>query len=230
MTRLYLVRHAEAQGNLLQYFHGITDADITRNGMRQLEQLKERFKNLKIDSIYSSPLIRAYKTAQAANYYHGLSIKIDNDLVEINGGHWEGKKWAELSELYPDENYAWEEEPWSFAPLGGETMRHVYDRIWKTITAIVRENANKSVLIVSHGCAIRNFACRAKGLPIEKLNEIEWFENTSVSTFEFDESMNINILRLNDASHLDESTSTLPKQEWWQKQSGGGQQNANTWS
>jgi broad specificity phosphatase PhoE len=94
-------------------------------------------------------------------------------------------------------------------------MRHVYDRIWKTIIKIIKNNKDRKILIASHGCAIRNFACRAMGLPLEKLNDVEWFENTSVSIFDFDEDLNIKILSLNDVSHLDKNTWTLLKQDWW---------------
>ncbi|HEX2938296.1 MAG TPA: histidine phosphatase family protein [Ruminiclostridium sp.] len=215
MTRLYLVRHAEAQGNIMRYFHGITDADISENGALQLEQLKERFRNIDIDTVYSSPLKRAYKTAQAASFYHKLPITTDEGLIEVNGGRWECKKWDDIPHLYPEENEAWEERPWLFAPQGGETMRHVYDRIWKTIIKIIKNNKDRKILIASHGCAIRNFACRAMGLPLEKLNDVEWFENTSVSIFDFDEDLNIKILSLNDVSHLDKNTWTLLKQDWW---------------
>jgi len=69
--------------------------------------------------------------------------------------------------------------------------------------------------VASHGCAIRNFICRAKGLPLERMKEIEWFENTSVSIVDFDDNMCAHIVSINDASHLDSETSTIEKQSWW---------------
>lgn len=215
MTRVYLVRHAEAQGNILRIFQGRIDADVSENGMRQLERLREKFKNIELDKVYSSPLIRAYKTAQAANYYHGLPVTTLDGLKEIDGGRWEGEKWEEIPNLFPKENDAWVNEPWLFAPQGGETMRHVYDRIWNTILSIVKDNKDCRILVASHGCAIRNFICRAKGLPLERLKEIDWFENTSVNIIDFDDDLCPHIVRENDAEHLDDSTATLSKQSWW---------------
>lgn len=215
MTRIYLVRHAEAEGNKKRVFQGSFDADISENGHRQLERLKERFKDIKIDTVYSSPLKRALNTARAANFYHNLPITTLDGLAEINGGHWEGVKWDDIPVLFPEENDAWVNEPWNFAPEGGESMRSVYDRIWKTILDIVKENKGRKVLVTSHGCAIRNFFCRAKGLPLENLREIDWFENTSISTVDFDEDLIPHIVSFNDASHLDEETSTITKQNWW---------------
>ena len=93
LTRIYLIRHAEAEGNINRVLQGHFDADISENGCRQLEKLKKRFKTVYFDSVYSSPLIRAYKTAQAADFYLKLPIVKLGGLEEINGGHWEGEKW-----------------------------------------------------------------------------------------------------------------------------------------
>lgn len=216
MTRLYIIRHAEAEGNIMRIFQGRLDADISENGARQLEELRERFKTVKFDAVYSSPLIRAYKTAQAADFYRGLPIKKLDGLAEIDGGRWEGEKWDEIPELFPDENDAWVNEPWNFAPQGGETMRNVYDRVWKAVLGIVKENPGRTVVVTSHGCAIRNFICRAKGLPLERLREIEWFENTAVSTVEFDDDFTPRVVSLNDSAHLGDELGTLSKQDWWQ--------------
>lgn len=222
MTRIYLVRHAEAQGNILRIFQGKIDADVSENGLRQLEQLKNRFKDISFDAVYSSPLIRAYKTAQAANYYHNLPVITLSGLEEINGGHWEGEKWDDIPELFPDENKAWVDEPWNFEPVCGESMHCVYDRIWNTILKIAKENPDRTVLVTSHGCVIRNFICRAKGLPVERLREIEWFENTSISTIDFDDNLNAEVISLNDASHLDDETATIIKQDWWKDSQSSG--------
>jgi broad specificity phosphatase PhoE len=215
MTRIYLIRHAEAEGNIMRIFHGRHDGDISENGALQLEQLRERCRGLHFDAVYSSPLRRAFKTAQAADYYHGLPIILKDGLIEINGGCWEGCRWDDLPVLYPEENNWWLYEPWNFRVEGGETMKEVYDRIWETVTGIVRENEGLSVCVVSHGCAIRNFLCRAQGRPLEELMEVPWCDNTAISVIDFDEGLKPQITLLNDSSHLDEETSTFAKQDWW---------------
>lgn len=222
MTRLYVVRHAEAQANKLRFFNGHVDGDVSENGSVQLERLKERFKTIEFDRAYSSPLMRAYKTAEAANYYHGLPIATQDGLKEINGGRWEGERFDEIPTLFPEENRVWVEEPWLFSPHGGETMRQLYDRIWDTMLNIVRENSGCRVLVASHGCAIRNFVCRAMGLPLERLNEVDWFENTSVSIVDFDDQLAPHVVCSNDTSHLDDTTRTLANQVWWKDEKTNG--------
>lgn len=220
MTKVIIVRHAEAEGNYNHTFQGRTDADITENGKKQIEQLKERFKSIEYDSIYSSPLKRTLSTAKAVNFYHGLEITVVKGLIEIDGGHWEGLKWDKIPELFPNEHHDWLEEPWNFSPINGESMRSVYERIYNTIIELVEQNKNKTIVIVSHGCAIRNFVCRVKGLPIERIIEVPWLENTSVTTVEFDDDCVPKLLEFNDYSHLTDETKTLQKQSWWKKING----------
>lgn len=217
-TKIILVRHCEAQGNHERVFQGAIDCDITERGRVQLDALSERFRSVEFDVIYSSPLLRARRTAEAVNRYHGLPMQIESDLREINGGHWEGKKWPDFPKLYPQEARAWNLTPWDFAPEGGESMRQVYGRIRRAVTAIAAKERGRTVAVVSHGCAIRNLLCYAHGWPIERLNEVEWCDNTAVSVLEFDEDGCVNILLENDASHLTEDTSTLAGQEWWKKE------------
>ena len=113
LTTIYLVRHCEAMGNINRIFQGHTDEEISDNGRLQLEKLAERFRDIHLDALYSSPLKRAYRTAEAVNRYHQLPIHTDERLIEINGGHWEEKPWEALPELYPDEWAAWSCRPWS---------------------------------------------------------------------------------------------------------------------
>lgn len=215
MTQIYLIRHAEAEGNFKRICQGSYDADLSENGLRQLELLKERCRRYPFTAVYSSPQIRAYKTAQAANFYHDLPITKVSGLREIHVGHWEGQKWDDIPTLFKAENDDWNDKPWRFAPEGGETMKQVYERIWDAVLGIVKENVGGTVCIASHGCAIRNFLCRARGLSIEHLNEMGWAENTSVSLINFDDQLKPRIEYEYDASHLDESTSTISKQSWW---------------
>lgn len=218
MTRIILVRHCEAEGNTNGVFQGHSDCDISGSGETQLDLLGIRCRNMPIDAIYSSPLKRAYKTAEAINRYHGLEIQIDPRLKEINGGDWEGVPWDELPSIYPEEIEVWNKRPYDFTPNGGEAMREVYNRMWECVTDIVRKNQGKTVCVTSHGCAIRNFLCRALNKPIEQINQVGWCDNTAISLIDFDEQLHSNVVMMNDASHLTPETSIFMNQTWWKPQ------------
>lgn len=228
MTRILLVRHCEAMGNTQGLFQGHTDCEISGNAPAQLDLLALRCRNMPIDAIYSSPLKRAYETARAVNRYHHLPIQTDERLIEINGGEWEGKAWNDLPSLYPELVLQWNTRPWEFMPKGGEPMRSVYDRMWQSVTQIAERNRNRTVCVTSHGCAIRNFLCRAQGWPIERLAEVPWCDNTALSIIDFDAQGNSHVVLMNDASHLTPETSVFQRQDWWKQGSsrpaGGGEQ------
>lgn len=217
-TKIIVIRHCEARGNIDRVFNGHYDGDITENGGRQLERLAQRMQTVRLDALYSSPLLRARKTAAAANFGKNLPLNIESGLMEINGGVWEGKRWKDFPAIFPADSEAWNLHPWDFAPEGGEAMRALYERIGKTVTALARANRGKTICCVSHGCAIRNLLCYAKGWQIERLNDVQWCDNTALSVLELDENDRLTLKLENDASHLTEELSTLNNQSWWKKE------------
>ena len=216
MTSLYIVRHCEAEGNIKRFFQGYTDGAASENGAVQCDALAERFKSIRLDAIYSSPLSRTVFTASAVNRYHNLPIRTDAELIEINGGHWEGELWARLPAKYPGEADAWESHPWDFAPKGGESMRHVYDRIFNAVSGIASRHEGKTVAVFSHGCAIKNLLTRVIHNDITQFLNVSWCDNTGVSLIEWEGGVP-RVVFQNDSSHLDDSISTLNKQKWWRE-------------
>lgn len=217
MTTIYLVRHAEAAGNIERRFQGHFDGKISENGEKQLQHIKKRFRKTPLDAVYTSPLSRAVATAEMVNYYAELPLIIDRDLMEICGGEFEGKKYSELPDLFPEEWAHWDREPHKFHAPGGESMRHCYERMKRVVTHLVHANMGRTIAIVSHGCALRNYLCHITDTPFERLDSIPWGDNTCVSRIDFDDRFKPRIAYINDMSHLPEDLSTLAKQNWWRK-------------
>lgn len=216
VTTIYLVRHCEARGNVDREFHGSFDSDITDGGLIQLERLTERFRDISIDALYSSPLKRARLTADAINRHHGLPVRVDDRLKELNGGLWEKNKWAELPALFPESSDAWGSRPHEFEAPEGETMRELYERMREALCEIAAAHEGQTVAVASHGCAIRNALCWGLTGDMSRLGDIPWCDNTAVSVFRF-ENGNVSVPLYNDSSHLDAETSTLEKQNWWRQ-------------
>lgn len=202
MTKIYFVRHCEAMGNLDRIFQGVTDTDISELGQKQLECLKTRFADIKLDKIYSSPLKRAYKTALAVKGDKKVCIEKVKGLIELNGGSVEGKKFADTFKAFPDLADAWDNHPEDFAPKGGERMASGYERIWNTFRYIAKISKGQTVACTSHGGIIRCLLCRLIHNDIHQLKNVGWSENTAVSLFEVDDNMNVTVSFINDVSHL----------------------------
>ena len=217
MTRLYLVRHCEARGNADRVFHGRTDSDISDKGKEQLLFLCERFSTISLDAIVTSPLKRAVQTAEAVRGDRELPLTTDRDLMEIHVGEWEDKPFRCFPAEFPTLSLCWNMEPWAFSPETGESMAAVYARVSAALMRIAQSHPDQTVAVVSHGCAIRNMLCFAHGWPIERLNDIDWCDNTGVALIEFD-GAHMTVCFENDASHLTDIMSTIKHQAWWKKE------------
>ena len=209
MTEIYMVRHCEAMGNVKRLFQGTSDFDISETGEKQLEYLKNRFKDIKLDKVYTSPLIRARKTALAVIGDRSLEPIDEKGLIELDGGIVEGKPFKETFNSIPGLADAWDNHPEDFAPEGGEKMRDAYERIWNTVKKIAAENKGKAVACTTHGGVTRCLLCRLLKGDITKLKEMPWSENTAVTLIRFDDNLNPEVVFYNDTSHLPEGL--IPK-------------------
>lgn len=216
-TKVILIRHSESVGNDQLIFQGWTDCEVSENGKKQLDLLSVRLRNTKLDAMVSSPLLRARQTAEAVNRFHHLPVETYQDLIEIDGGDYNGTLWDDLPVRFPEQNERWYRDPANFEAPHGETMRQVYDRIWRGILSVVHDHRGQTVCVVSHGCAIRNLICRLLYGSIDHLNETPWSDNTGINVLEFTDDDQARIVLLNDAAHLTPETSTLAKQDWWRK-------------
>ncbi len=204
MTKMILVRHCQAEGNLKRFFQGRIDTDITELGAKQTAQTAALLSNEPIDVIYSSPKLRAMKTASGINIYHEVGIITDERLVEINAGEWEGVLLTDIERLYPVQWGKWKNEPSAFHAPGGESMRDVYDRVKSALLDIASENRGKTVCVVSHGCAIMNMMCFLHGLGVEDIGKITLGPNASVNAAVFDDELVPKVLFEGYAEHLQE--------------------------
>lgn len=127
MTTIYLIRHAEAEGNLYRIAQGHEDGKLTRRGWEQVRALSHRFETIHIDEVYASDLYRTCATASAIYLPKGLSLHIDPSLREVNLGTWEGKPWGEIARQEPEQlvNFSVHSHLWR---VDGEKLRKKYKR------------------------------------------------------------------------------------------------------
>jgi len=226
MTTIYLIRHAEAEGNLYRRIHGQYDALITENGFRQIEALKERFRDIRIDAVWSSDLYRTKTTARAVYVPKGLELHTDRELREIDMGDWEDRPWGEVYHFQPREMAQFNASDPAWRAPNGEDLAQVGARMERAVYRIARQYPDRTVAIFSHGTAIRQFLANVLGLAPQDWHTQGHSENTAVNCLTFD-GERFQILFKNDASHLPEELTTLGKQMWWK--TGGKTQDMNLW-
>lgn len=203
MTRIILLRHGQSMGNVKGYFQGKIDAQLTDIGKKQAKLVAKRLQNEKIDIIISSPLQRAYNTAIYVNKYHNVDLITNNNIVEINMGSWDGQYVKDITEKYPEYMNDWWNNPHKFAVDDGESMLQVYNRVGKALQEIINTYKNKTICIISHGCAIRCMMCHIYNKPLEDINSIDWGTNTSLNIIECNNLYkDVQIIVANDSEHL----------------------------
>lgn len=202
MTNIYLIRHCEAMGNKMRLFQGSTNCDISDTGAKQLEFLGERFKNINLDAVYSSPLIRTQKTAHAVADNHNLPVIIRENLVELHGGVVEGRPFQEAFNSIEGLADTWNNHPQDFAPQGGEAMRDAYVRIYDEILSLAQLNRQKTIAAATHGGVLRCLMCRVLYNDINRLKDVPWCENTAVTLLSIDDDNKISVDFFNDYSHV----------------------------
>src|SRR5688572_4270765 len=154
-TRIFLIRHGATVLTAEDRFAGATDVELSDEGREQVRRLASRLGGEKIKAIYASPLGRTVETAQILAEPHDLEVQRRDGLREISHGRWEQMTRKEVDEAFPEEAAAWEKDPFTFAPVGGESGLAVTTRALPVLMEIVRAHADEDVMIVSHKATIR---------------------------------------------------------------------------
>src|SRR5271157_1816710 len=121
MTSIYLVRHGQTAWNKEEVFRGRTDIPLNETGLREAGLAGEYFKGLELHAIYSSPLTRAFQTAQQIARFHPLEVRPLDGLIDMSFGSWEGRSLREVEERDEAHFRQWREQPHLVKIPGGET-------------------------------------------------------------------------------------------------------------
>ena len=219
MTKIFLIRHAEADGNIYRRAHGHFDGKVTYAGHAQIECLRERFRNERIDAVYSSDLTRACTTAAALSEPRNLSINKTDMLREVNIGCWEDMAWGDIEHREPEMCGYFGNDPGKWDVPGSEGYADVQRRMKECIGTIGAHHDGGSVAVFSHGFAIRALMCELYGVASHETHKIPYCDNTAVSLLLCDNG-ELTVEYRGDNSHLSNDISTFAKQTWWRGDKG----------
>ena len=190
-TIIYIIRHAKSIANDNGMFGGITDYELSQDGIKQAETLADRLNDYQIDKIYSSPLKRAISTIVPTAIMKKQDIITDDGLREINVGSWENVLRDDLRRMYPEENKYIDETEFYTGMKNQEETIDVANRMYNTILKIAKDNLNKTIIITSHIVAIRAFLCKIMNIPFEETKKrIGDIGNTTITKVIYDEETN----------------------------------------
>lgn len=220
MTTVYLIRHAEAEGNLYRRAQGHKNATVTDRGYQQIAALTRRFAGERIDAVYSSDLCRTCTTAKSVTLAHHLPLHKTQDLREICVGEWEDRTWAELAYFDRDRLLLFNTDLEKWHVSGGQDVDTVRDRMLRTLRGIIAAHPGRTVAVFSHGMALRTLVGTLQGLSLYEINATGHAENTAVTKLECIDADHIRVVYRDDASHLPEALRTLGRQAWTKNKGG----------
>ena len=154
-TRLLLLRHGQTDLSVQRRYSGRGNPALTDLGNRQADAAARYLgQQGGIDAVVSSPLQRAYDTAEASAKALGLDVTVDDDLIETDFGDWEGLTFREASERDPQLHGKWLRDT-AVPPPQGESFDAVATRVRAAQRRLVEQYAGRTVLVVSHVTPIK---------------------------------------------------------------------------
>ena len=159
---IYIVRHGETIWNEKRLLQGSVDIELNSNGRKLAGITGEKLDAVSFDKIYSSPLIRAYETANLIRGHRNIPIIRDDRLRELSFGINEGKDSMKIreDENNPFHNFFSRPELY-VAPEGGETLEHICERAKEFLEQVIEPQAGslERVMIVAHGALNKALMC-----------------------------------------------------------------------
>ncbi|MGA7616792.1 MAG: histidine phosphatase family protein [Thermoanaerobaculia bacterium] len=217
-TRILLVRHGATELTAEDSFAGETDVLLSDEGRDQARRLAERLEHVPVSAVFASPKSRTMETAKILAEPHRLEVEAVPELREISHGHWEGRRRAEVERLFPDEYARWEEDPFTFAPDGGETGLSVTARALPALLEIVNRHQGEHVLVVSHKATIRLLLSSVLGFDARTYRDRLDQDPCALNIFDFRDPARARLSLFNDTSHYSATVPEIPSKrlsKWW---------------
>ena len=165
MSLFILIRHGHTEMLGKRISGRMAGVHLSEKGREQVAELCRRLLRVKIEAVYSSPLERAWETAEALASCHGLSVRACPELNEIDFGEWAGQTLAEL-EVDPRWRTFNTFRSGTRAP-GGEMMVEAQARAVAGLDRLRQAHGNGTLALVSHGDVIRGLIWHFAGIPLD---------------------------------------------------------------
>ena len=150
-TRIIAIRHGETAWNADTRIQGHMDIPLNDTGQWQAQRVAQALAGEPISAIYASDLQRADATARAIAAVSGTPVASHSGLRERHFGQFEGKTFAEIEALWPDDALAWRKRVPHWAPEGGASLLALRDRIEQTAATLAERHRGEQIVLVAHG-------------------------------------------------------------------------------
>lgn len=173
MARLVIVRHGETEWNREEHFRGRAELDLTERGVRQAAAAAQRLPSWQPALIYSSPLKRAWRTAQILAQPTSLPLHPLEGLIDIDYGQWQGLSPQEAAARDGELYWQWRHRPHLVKFPGGEGLAEVRARVEAAVDFLRQHHPQQTVVLVSHQVVCKVMVLALLGLDNSRFWQIE---------------------------------------------------------
>ena len=222
-----MVRHGATVLSAEDRFAGATDVALSDEGREQTQRLAERLSRENFVAVYASPLSRTMETARILAAPHKLPVQARDGLREINHGRWEQMTRREVEQKFPAEAAEWERDPYTFAPVGGESGLQVTARALPVLIDLVRGHPAENILVVSHKGTIRLLLSSLLGFDPRRYRDNLDQKPAALNIVDFKDPVRSRLTLFNDTAHYDLAGRAIPRApagqlpKWWEENSEG---------
>ena len=210
MTRIILVRHGQTEWNRVERFRGRADVPLNETGLAQAKATGQRVasdaslsEEWQPVAIYSSPLSRAVKTAEAIAQHFNLLVQAHPGIADIDYGQWQGLTPDEVKARWPEIHHAWYNAPHTARIPGGETLQDLRARGMAAVNELAARHAGQTFVMVGHTVINRIILLGVLGLGNDHFWRLKQ-DTCAINVFEADGG-EFTLASLNDTCHLRES-------------------------
>ncbi len=209
-TRVFLVRHGATELSVEDRFAGAVDVLLSDAGRDQARRLGQRLARERIGAAFASPMKRTLETARLIVEPQGIAVTAVDGIREIAHGRWEGMTRGEVERAFPQEYARYEDDPFSFAPVGGESGLQVTARALPALLQIVEDHAEKRILVVSHKATIRLLLSSLLGFDPRKYRDRLDQAPCALNILDFKDVAHARLTLFNDTSHYTVDVPEVP--------------------
>ena len=203
MTRIILVRHGQTEWNRVERFRGRADVPLNETGLAQAEATGRRVaEEWEPMAVYSSPLSRAVKTAEAIAKHFHLTVQIHAGIADIDYGEWQGLTSDEAKERWPEIHHAWYYAPCLAHIPGGETLDDLRVRGMTAVNELAARHVGQTIVLVGHTVINRIILLGVLGLRNDHFWKLKQ-DTCAINVFEVNaQADDYTLVSLNDTCHL----------------------------
>lgn len=199
MVRLILIRHGKTDYSSENRYCGFSEPPLNNKGIWQAKKLAAKLKDIRIDKVYSSDLVRSYQTAKII--FGNNSIEKVADLREINFGLFEGLKYEQIIGKYPKLYRDWVDNPEKVKIPNGEGLGDLSKRVEQRLSFILSQHKDRTLAVVTHSGPIRIVLCKALKFDLKMFWQIEQ-QFCALNIIDYAEEAPPMVVKINDISHL----------------------------